>query len=363
MLIQYEFIILLIIDAVKILTIASAIMGAFMGALMVERKLIGRFTGRYGPNRVGPFGLLQPVADGVKMFFKEEIVPGHVDKLVYLIAPALSLTAALLTFGVVPFSRDPITLPFVESLLGFPVKLAPWVADINVGVLYLMAIGSLGTYGVVLGGWASNNKYSLLGGLRTSAQMLSYELPVGVAMLSVVLVTGTLRLREIVEFQTQYGGFFWLVFLQPIAFLIFFIGGLAEAGRAPFDLPETENELIGGFITEYGAMKFGLFQAAEFVHAMMLCTLVTTIFLGGWNLPFLQQIFNFLPFLQVISPVIYLSIFLAKSVFMYCVLIWVRASVPRMRFDQLMGFCWKLLLPIGLANLIITALVLAILFF
>jgi NADH-quinone oxidoreductase subunit H len=210
---------------------------------------------------------------------------------------------------------------------------------------------------VILGGWSSNNKYSLLGGLRTSAQMLSYELPMGVAMLSVVLMTGSLRITEIVEWQT----YVWLVMVQPVAFLIFFISGLAEAGRAPFDLPETENELIGGFMTEYGAMKFGLFQAAEFVHAMIFCTVVTTVFLGGWNLPLLNEILSFLPApVQLIAPLIHIGIFFGKSFTIYLSLIWIRASIPRMRFDQLMGFCWKWLLPIGLLNLMATALGLAI---
>lgn len=372
---QYETIVYIIVELVKILLIASVIMGVFNGILLVERKLIGRFTLRYGPNRVGPFGLLQPLADGVKMFFKEEYIPGHVDKTIYVMAPGLALTSALLSFGVVPFARDPITFTFTESLIGVPITLTPWVADVNVGLLYILAIGSLGTYGVVLGGWSSNNKYSLLGGLRTSAQMLSYELPMGAAVLCIVLMTGTLRVTDIVEWQSlpyvEIGGqsyptgLAWLIFFQPIAGLIFFICGLAEAGRAPFDLPETENELIGGFMTEYGALKFGLFQAAEFVHAMIFCTLTVTLFLGGWNLPFLDLIIGQLP--EAISyyllPVAHFGVFFVKSFLLYCSLIWIRASVPRMRFDQLMGFCWKFLLPLGLLNLLVTTLVLAILFF
>lgn len=356
----YQLVVLLVIEIVKLLTLATLIMTVFNGILLVERKLISRFVRRYGPNRVGPFGLLQPAADAVKMFFKEEMIPGHVDKWIYVMAPGLALTPALLTFAVIPFGRASIVAPFSEYLIGFPVEITPWIANVNVGVLYLLAIGSLGTYGVVLGGWSSNNKYSLLGGLRTSAQMLSYELPMGVAMLSVILLTGTLNVVKIVEWQNQFFGLAWLVFLQPIAFIIFFISGLAEAGRAPFDLPETENELIGGFMTEYGALKFGLFQAAEFVHAMMFCTIAVTIFLGGWSLPFLTTIVDSLPYAEYVAAVVYPVVFFVKSLLLYCSLVWIRASVPRMRFDQLMSFCWKFLLPLGLANAMLTAFGLAI---
>ena len=350
----------ILVDIVKLIIVASVIMGIFTFILLVERKLIGRFTRRYGPNRVGPFGLLQSIADAIKMMLKEELIPGHVDKVVYVIAPGMALMSALSVFAVIPFARDTITLP-LESLIGFSVYLTPWVADVNVGVLYLLAVGTLGSYGIILGGWSSNNKYSLLGALRTSAQMLSYELPLGVAILSVVVMTGTLRVTEIVEWQTQFAGLAWIVFLQPVAFLIFFISALAEAGRAPFDLPETENELISGFMTEYGALKFGLFQAAEFVHAMMFCTITVTIFLGGWNLPFLNEILSVMPSLiQALAPVIHLGIFIGKSLLVYSSLVWIRASVPRMRFDQLMSFCWKWLLPIALLNLFATAIGVAI---
>jgi NADH-quinone oxidoreductase subunit H len=228
----------------------------------------------------------------------------------------------------------------------------PWVADVNVGLLYILAIGSLGTYGVILAGWSSNNKYSLLGGLRTSAQMLSYELPMGVALLSVILMAGTLRMNEIVQMQGWLGGFGWFIFIQPLAFVIFFISALAEAGRSPFDLPETENELIGGFVTEYGGMKFGLFFGAEYIHTVVLSFIAATIFLGGWQGPWVDQV----PFLGII----YLFI---KVVFVIFLILWIRASVPRVRFDKLMKFCWKLLLPLGILNLIVTAVVIGVIFF
>jgi NADH-quinone oxidoreductase subunit H len=339
----------IIIEIIKAGAIATILMLGFAVMTLVERKTVARFTLRYGPNRAGKFGLLQPIADMFKMFFKEEVIPNQVDKLVYLIAPGLALVPALIAFAVIPIASEPFTVPFSEQLLGTAVVISPWIADVNVGALYILAIGSLGTYGVILGGWSSNNKYSLLGGLRTSAQMLSYELPMGLAVLSVVLIAGTLRMNHIVRLQSGFGGLGWLIFVQPLAFLIFFISGLAEAGRAPFDLPETENELIGGFVTEYGGMKFGLFFGAEYVHTIVFCTIATTLFLGGWSGPLVNQV----PFLGLIY-------FLIKVAVLLFVVIWVRASIPRVRFDKMMKFCWKLLIPLGVLNLAVTALVIAV---
>lgn len=345
-----EFIISLVVQIAIAGAVATALMLGFAAMTVVERKLLGRFTLRYGPNRVGKFGSLQVVADMFKMFFKEEVIPGHVDRLVYLMAPGLALIPALMAFAVVPIASQPFTLPF--EVFGSTITINPWIADINVGILYILAIGSLGTYGVILGGWSSNNKYSLLGGLRTSAQMLSYELPMGLAMLSAILVAGSMQMTKIVEFQaSSWGGFFWILWFQPIAFIIFFICGLAEAGRAPFDLPETENELIAGFATEYGGMKFGLFFGAEYVHMIVLSFIGATVFLGGWSGPLAQQI----PFLGII----YLLI---KVAFLLFLMIWVRASTPRVRFDKLMKFCWKFLLPLSIANAAVTAVVIGILF-
>ncbi len=346
-----EFIISLVVQIVAAGVVATALMLGFAAMTVVERKLLGRFTLRYGPNRVGKFGSLQVVADMFKMFFKEEVIPDHVDRFVYLIAPGVALVPALMAFAVVPIASEPFVLPF--EILGSTITINPWIANVNVGVLYILAIGSLGTYGVILGGWSSNNKYSLLGGLRTSAQMLSYELPMGMALLTAILIVGSLQLTDIVDFQaSRWGGFFWLVWYQPIAFIIFFICGLAESGRSPFDLPETENELIAGFATEYGGMKFGLFFGAEYVHMIVISFITATVFLGGWAGPFAQQV----PFLGVF----YL---LLKVAFILFLMIWVRASTPRVRFDKLMKFCWKFLLPLSIANAAVTALVLAILFF
>jgi NADH-quinone oxidoreductase subunit H len=344
-----QFVLNLAVQIAIIGALATILMAAFGALTVVERKLLGRFTLRYGPNRVGKYGTLQIFADGLKMFFKEEVIPAHVDRLVYLMAPGMALVPALMAFAVVPLASQPITF----ELFGITIIINPWIADVNVGILYILAVGSLGTYGVILGGWSSNNKYSLLGGLRTSAQMLSYELPMGLALLSTILVTGTMQLSKIVEFQAAYlGGFFWLILVQPLSFIIFFICSLAEAGRAPFDLQETENELIAGFATEYGAMKFGLFFGAEYVHMIVVSFIIATIFLGGWLGPWAQQ----WPFLGII----YLLI---KVAFLIFVMIWVRTAVPRIRFDQVMKFCWKILMPLSIANAAVTALVIAILFF
>ncbi len=344
-----QFIVNTIIQIIIIGLVAVLLMGCYGALTVIERKLIGRFTLRYGPNRVGKFGSLQLIADMLKIFFKEEVIPGHVDRFVYLIAPGLALVPSLIAFAVVPIASQSLNF----ELFGIPITINPWIADVNVGVLYILAIGSLGTYGVVLAGWSSNNKYSLLGGLRTSAQMLSYELPMGLALMAPILIVGSMRLTDIVDFQASYlGGMFWLIFVQPLAFIIFFICGLAEAGRTPFDLPETENELIAGFATEYGGMKFGLFFGAEYVHMIVLSCIGATVFLGGWSGPLAQQ----LPFL---GP-IYLLLKVATFIF---VMIWIRASVPRVRFDKLMKFCWKFLLPLSIINVAVTALVLAVIFF
>lgn len=341
----------IIVQFIIIGAVATALMAAFGAMTIVERRLLAKFTMRMGPNRVGPYGSLQLIADGLKMFFKEEVIPNHVDRLVYLMAPGLALVPALMAAAVVPIAAEPLVLPF--EVFGSTITINPWMADINVGVLYILAVGSLGTYGVVLGGWSSNNKYSLMGGLRTSAQMLSYELPMGVALLSVLIIVGSMRMTDIVAFQAAHlGGYLWMIFLQPIAFLIFFICGLAEAGRSPFDLPETENELIAGFATEYGGMKFGLFFGAEYVHMIVLSFITATVFLGGWLGPFAQQV-----------PILGVFYLLLKVAFLLFVMIWIRASIPRVRFDKLMKFCWKFLLPLSIANAAITALVLAILFF
>jgi NADH-quinone oxidoreductase subunit H len=311
--------------------------GAYM--TLGERKICARFQVRYGPNLAGPFGIFQPLADAVKAIFKEEIVPSHVDKVIYIMGPGISFAAVLITFAVIPFGPE-------VDLFGRQVGL--WIGDVNVGLLYLMAIAGLGGYGVVLGGWSSNNKYSLLGALRAAAQMISYELPMGLALVSVVLVVGSLNLRQIVDFQ---GG--WpLIVLQPVGFLIFLVAILAESNRSPFDLPEAENELVSGFMTEYGGIKFALYFIAEYTAMVVNSAIVATIFLGGWKWPVV---------LSNLHPLAGMALFLAKVLFVLFLFVWIRASTPRVRYDKFMRFCWKFVVPLALVNLAVTAAVVAFL--
>lgn len=326
------------IPLIKAIVIAVALLAG--GAYMTwgERKICARFQVRYGPNRAGPFGILQPLADAVKAIFKEEIVPNHVDKAIYVIAPGISFAAVLITFAVIPFG------PKVDI---FGKQVGLWIGDIDVGILFLLAIAGLGSYGLVLGGWSSNNKYSLLGALRAAAQMISYELPMGIALVTVVLIAGSLNLREIVEFQ---GG--WpLIVLQPVGFLLFLIAIIAESNRSPFDLPETENELVSGFMTEYGGIKFALYFIAEYTAMVVNSAIVVTIFLGGWKWPAL---------ISDLHPLAGVALFLTKVVCILFLYVWIRASVPRVRYDKFMRFCWKFMVPLALANLAVTALVVAL---
>jgi NADH-quinone oxidoreductase subunit H len=326
-----------LIPLVKALVLLVLLLTAFAYLSYVERKLVARFHVRYGPNRAGPFGLLQPLADALKMLFKEEIIPRHVDKLSYLAAPAMVVVPALLVWAVIPISN----LSF--RIFGYEITF--YLTDLHVGLLYVLAVAELGTYGIVVGGWSSNNKYALLGALRTSSQMLSYTLPMGVALLSMVTIAGSFSLVDIVNAQRGL----WFIVLQPLGFLIYFIAGLAETNRSPFDLPETENELVAGFVTEYGGMKFALFYMGEYINMITISALATTFFLGGWWGPFVEQ-------LPLLGP----FYFILKVAVMIFLIIWVRASLPRVRYDQLMRFCWKFLLPLALVNLMVTATAVAI---
>ncbi len=335
-----DWISLFLVPAIKSVLLIVVLLTGFAYLSYIERKLVARFQVRYGPNRAGPFGLLQPIADALKMVFKEEIVPTSVDRVVYVLAPALAVIPALVIWAVIPVGGASFTL--------FGQTVTPYVADVNVGLLYVLAIASVGTYGVVLAGWSSNNKFSLLGALRTSSQMLSYELPMGITLVSVLLIVGSLSLVDIVNAQRGV----WFIVLQPIGFVIYFISGLAEAGRSPFDLPETENELVSGFATEYGGIKFALFFMGEYIHMITIGALSTTFFLGGWHGPFVDQIP--IPGLGSVLGLVY---FVIKVAFMIFLMIWVRASLPRVRYDTLMRFCWKFLLPLSLLNLAATAVV------
>jgi len=320
-----------------VIVVVLLLSGAYM--TWGERKLCARFAVRYGPNRAGPFGIFQPLADAVKAIFKEEIVPNHVDKVLYMMGPGISYAAVLITFAVIPFG-PPVNM--------FGQEIGLVMGDVNVGLLYLLAIAGLGSYGIVLGGWASNNKYSLLGALRGAAQMISYELPMGIALLAVVLIVGSMNLNQIVEFQ---GG--WpLLALQPIGFLVFLITIIAENNRAPFDMPETENELISGFMTEYGGIKFALYFMGEYTALVVNSAIVATIFLGGWKWPAV---------LSDLHPLVGVALFVAKVLFVAWLYIWIRASVPRVRYDKFMRFCWKFMVPLALINLTATAAVVAFL--
>jgi len=325
-----------LIPIVKSFIIAFGLLIGFAYTTWLERRGYGLFQLRRGPNRAGPFGLLQPVADALKAFFKEEFVLDTVDKVIYVMAPGIAMGASLLTFAVVPIGR-PIRL--------FGHEIALQLADVDIGILWVLSVAGLGVYGIVLGGWSSNNKYSLLGALRTTAQLLSYELPLGLAILSVVLTVGSLKMTDIVDYQSSLP----LAVMQPVAFLVFLISIFAETNRSPFDLPETENELVSGFNTEYGGIKFALFFMAEYINMINASAICTTLFLGGWRGPFVGQV-----------PILSVVYFLIKVVFMLFFFVWVRASLPRVRYDKSMAFNWKFLVPVGLANLAVTAVVLAV---
>jgi len=322
----------LVFSAILVFTLLTG----FAYLSYIERKLVARFTLRYGPNRAGPYGLLQPLADGLKMAFKEELLPKHADKQVYLLAPGLAVSSALLAWAVLPVAGQGFEL--------FGYSIPPYLADVNVGLLYILAVASVGSYGVVLAGWSSNNKYSLLGSLRTSAQMISYELPLGITLVTLLMIVGSMSMTQIINFQVEHGWLFFFLPTGPLVFIVFFICVLAEANRSPFDLPETENELVAGYLTEYGAIRFALFFMAEYIHMITLSALTATLFLGGWHGPFASE----LPFL---GP-FYLLVKIALMLFL---MIWVRASIPRLRYDKLMQFCWKFLLPVSLILLAITA--------
>ena len=317
-------------------------------ATYAERKIIGHMQVRLGPMRTGWHGILQPIADGIKLFFKEEIIPKEASTFAFLIAPLIALIPAFLTFAVIPFGGT-------IEVAGYkiPLQIAAYfdtaagkVYDINVGVLYILAMSSLGVYGIVLADWASNSKYSLMGGLRSSAQMISYELSAGIAIISVFMLSGTLSLNKIVELQSGMGGFDWYIFKQPLAAFLFFICALAEINRTPFDLAEAETELVSGFCTEYSSMKYAMFFMAEYANMVTVCALTATLFLGGWNGP-----------LAVAVPLLGPVYFVAKVYLLMFFCMWIRATLPRYRYDQLMHLGWKVLLPLALVNIVITGII------
>jgi NADH-quinone oxidoreductase subunit H len=305
----------------------------------VERKVAAFIQQRVGPYRVGPRGLLQPLADIVKLLFKEELRPAAADRWVFVLAPVISATAAFAAFAVVPFGAETTLFGLLER----PIALE--VADVNVAVLVIFAIASMGVYGIVLAGWSSTSKYSLLGGLRSTAQMISYELSYGTALAAVIVVAGSLSLREIVDAQAgAWFGFIprWNVFIQPLAFAIFMIAGIAETNRAPFDFPEAEQELVAGYHTEYSSMSFAMFFLAEYVNMVTVSAVATDLFLGGWHGPWLPVSLGWIWFLVKVAAILFFYV-------------WMRWTLPRYRYDQLMHFGWKILLPLAVVNLLVTA--------
>lgn len=318
--------------------------------VLAERKVLGYIQGRIGPNRVGPWGILQPFADLFKFIFKEDIIPDKSTKFVYFLAPLIALVCALLPMIVFPFG------PMVDlrALFGLDVNPFPFaIARFDVSLLFVLAITSVGVYGIALAGWASNSKYSLMGGLRSSAQMISYELAMGMSVLGVVMLSGTLDIFGIVEAQTR-SPFKWFIIPQFLGFIVFLISAFAETNRVPFDLPEAETELVAGFHTEYSALKFALFFMAEYVNMFTVSAMCVTLFLGGWYIPGLSHIFAAGSIPYIIFSVIG---FFAKIFFFLFLYIWIRGTLPRFRFDQLMNFGWKFLLPLAILNVIITAII------
>jgi NADH-quinone oxidoreductase subunit H len=338
-----------LLSVVKIAVVLVVLLTCVAYTVLLERKVVGRIQNRFGPNRVGPFGLLQPLADGLKLFLKEDIMPASVYRPLYILAPVIALACALLSIAVVPFGAN-IQFHGVDMFE---------ISDLNIGLLVILGVTSVGVYGIALSGWSSNNKYSLLGSLRSSAQMVSYELALGLSLVGVVIRAGSLRLRDIVDVQAAHGILSWNVFggFQIVAFFIYLISAYAETNRAPFDLVEAESELTGGYHTEYSSMKFAMFFMAEYANMITVGCVATLLFFGGWASPF----GHLLPaphwiVIQALLPVFWFVLKVFFFVFLY---IWVRGTTPRFRYDQLMGFGWKFLVPLAIANIIVAALIYA----
>jgi NADH-quinone oxidoreductase subunit H len=338
------------LDVIGILVKIGLVLGIAMGAvaylILVERKVAAFAQDRLGPNRVGPFGLLQPIADGAKMLLKEDVIPGYVTKPIYILAPLIAMIAAIISFAVVPFGPvGPSGPHWFDGPVQF--QIAPGV---DVGILYVFAIGSLGVYGVILAGWASNNKYSFLGGLRSSAQIISYEVPLGLSILGVVLLARSLDLNAIINWQDAH---VWGVVAQPVGCLIFLVSAFAETNRLPFDLPESEQELVGGFHTEYSAMKFGMFFLGEYLNVITVSYLTVILFFGGWDIPFVLDQHQ-AGWLSALAKVL---VMVVKVALMIVFIMWVRWTLPRFRYDQLMDLAWKKLIPLALVNVVVTAVI------
>lgn len=325
---SFDFLLDLAVIVIKVVVVVGAVMLHVAYATYFERKVIARMQVRMGPTRVGPHGLLQPIADFVKLFFKEDIIPASADKPIFFIAPIISVFAAISSLAVIPFFE------------GF------MIADINIGLLFILAMSSLGAYGVIVSGWSSNSKYSFLGGIRSSAQVLSYEISMGLSLVGVIMMSGSLNLSEIVRAQAEYPMGMYLI-PQFIAFPVFFISALAETNRTPFDLPEAESELVAGYFTEYSGIRFALFFAAEYIGMILMALVGSICFLGGWNGPF-----------EI--PGVPFAWLLIKVYFFMFAYYWIRATLPRYRYDQLMSLGWKVLIPLALLNIVLTGLIKAL---
>lgn len=340
----------IIISIIKSAAVIGILLTAVAYSVWLERKVSAHIQNRWGPTRVGPFGLLQPLADGVKFIFKEDLTQPHVYKPLYIAAPIIAVVFAITSISVVPFGNWAyipeitvghwFTIPEIETPLQ--------ITDLNIGLLVILGITSMGVYGVALAGWASNSKYSLLGGLRASAQMISYEVSLGLSLVGVLIVAGSFSLRDIVDSQRHLH---WNIFLQPVAFFTYLISAYAETNRTPFDLPEAESELVAGYHTEYSAMKFAMFFMAEYANMVTVACLATLMFFGGWLGPVFGP-----PILQMILPILWFCLKVFFFMFLY---VWVRWTLPRFRYDQLMAFGWKVLLPVAIANIVVTALIVA----
>ena len=321
-----------ILSTIKIGIVIGVLLLVIAYLIWVERKVMAHMQVRLGPMRVGWHGLLQPIADGLKLILKEDIIPANASKLLFILSPAIAMVPALLAIAVIPFG-DTI------SIMGVSIDMV--ITDVNIGILFILAVSSVGVYGILLGGWSSNNKYSLLGGLRSSAQMISYELSMGLSLIGVIMMTESLSLVDTVNAQADL----WFVVLQPVAFIVYAISAIAETNRCPFDLPEAETELVSGFHTEYSSMKFALFFMAEYANIITVSAVGVTFFFGGWRGPFLP-------------PVVWFLIKMALCIFFF---VWLRSTFPRFRIDQLMQFAWKILLPVAIVNVLITGLVMSLL--
>ena len=334
-------VLLVVATIIKGAIIIVALLTAFAYMTLIERRVVAKMQGRLGPNRAGPFGIFQPLADAIKMAFKEQIVPLQAHKLIYLIAPVISVVVALSAFAVIPIGN------YWSGNAQHASVWDPFLGNINVGILWILAISSLAVYGIVLGGWASGNRYSLLGSLRSAAQMVSYETSLGLALSGVLMWTGSLGMVQIIQQQVHMG--IWFVLAQPLGFVIYIIAGVAEVNRAPFDLPEAEQELTAGYLTEYSGLRWSLYQMAEYINMITVSAVASTLFFGGWSLGGLT---NAVPILSIV-------VFVVKVAFFLFLFIWLRATLPRIRYDRLMRFGWQVLLPMAVLNIVITAVTVA----